>query len=434
MKVVFIQPYYHNIWESLGIAYIIAYCKKNYSGNLKIDFYQGKFDKDKEIIKGAKGADIVAFSCTSPTFEHALKLARELKKKNPRIWTVFGGWHPTALGEKCFTRGVDQIVAGEGEKAFLEILKGNRDKIVYGKPIDFSELPWPDRKVIKNQRTIDLCEDMCGLRIASFQANRVCPFRCAFCSERTMTGRFNPKANPIRTRDVKDLLDEIEVVSNTYRLDLFKFVDATFDTSADFVIRFCKEKIGRGNKMEWECLIHASLATREMFRWLHKANCNQVNVGCESGSLKILNDIGKGLTPQRLLDVFGWAKEFGIKRRAFFILGMPNETKKDIVLTDKLAGKLNPDVFGITLLCPYPGCDLYDHQKMKNFDWSVTDEYSNNFWRTKNFTNRQLRKIQSYFEEKYYPVLCAHQREMVDARRKKASKNKASRSKKVIPG
>ena len=413
MKVVLVQPFYHNVWEPLGLAYIAAYCKKHYKGELKISFYQGKLDADKSIIEGSKDADVVGFSCTSPSFKHGIELAQILKNHNPKLRTIFGGWHPSAIKEECITKGVDQIVVGEGEKAFLEILNGNTDKVVTGKPVDFSELPWPDREVIQNWRTVDLCEEMCGLRIASFQANRVCPFRCVFCSERKVTGVYNAKTNPIRTRNIVDLLNEIEKVTKDYRLNFFKFVDATFDTSSEFVIRFCEEKIRRGNKTEWECLIHASLANREMFKWLRKVNCNQVDIGCESGSPKILKDIGKGITPERLIEVFNWAKEFGIKRRAFFILGMPNEMKEDILLTDKLIEKLQPDVFGITLLCPYPGCDLYNHETMKDINWAQTDEYSNDFWRTKNFSNKQLKSFQNTFTKKYYHLLCSHQRELV---------------------
>ena len=424
MKVVLVQPFYHNIWEPLGLAYIAAYCKKHYKGRLEISFYQAKFDTDEVIISGAKDADFVGFSCTSPSFKHGLKLAKILKRQNCKLRTVFGGWHPSALGQECLTDGIDQIIVGEGEKAFLEILNGNIDKIIYGKPIDFSELPWPDRKVIKNWRTVDLCEKMGGLRIASFQANRVCPFRCAFCAERKVTGIYNVRNNPIRTRNVADLLNEIEEVTKKYKINFFKFVDATFDTSSAFVIRFCQEKIRRHNKTEWECLIHASLANREMFKWLHKANCNQVDIGCESGSLKILRDIGKGITPARLEEVFDWAKEFSIKRRAFFILGMPNETKEDIALTDKLIEKLQPDLFGITLLCPYPGCDLYNHKTMKNIDWSKTDEYSNDFWKTKNFSNKQLKLLQKKFTEKYFNLLCSHQLEMIEQSEGGQNKNK----------
>ena len=97
MKVVFIQPRYFNIWEALSIGYIAGYAKEKFPGNLRMSFYQGYFDDDEKIIDDAKNSDIVAFSCTSPVYRHAVKLAGEIKKMNPSARTIFGGWHPSAV-------------------------------------------------------------------------------------------------------------------------------------------------------------------------------------------------------------------------------------------------------------------------------------------------------------------------------------------------
>ena len=410
MKVTFIQPYYHNIWESLGIGYIASYCKNNYKGDLDLNFYHANFDDDKEIINGSLDSDIIAFSCTTPSYDHGLRLSKEIKEKNKKIKSVFGGWHTTALKEKSFNEYVDQIVVGEGEKAFLQILNGDKEKIIYGEKLNFIDLPFPDRDLIKNIRTINLCESMNGLRTASFQANRGCPMNCAFCSELVMTGKFNSRTNNIRRRDISDLCNEIEEVTIKYNINYFKFVDATFDSSSDYVISFCKEKFKRGIKTNWESLIHASFVTEEMLFWMAKANCKQINIGCESGSEKILKDIGKGVKIDKIKKVLEWAKNYNIKRRCFFILGMPRENIDDLKMTEKLIDETYPDVVGFTLLCPYPGSSLYDYEKYKNINWAETDEYCNDFWRNDCFTNEELKEWQQYFKLKYENGLCERQK------------------------
>lgn len=406
MKVAFIQPYYQNVWESIGLGYIISYIKKHYKGTLEIKFYQGNFDSDEDIIKGCKDCNIVGFSCTTPVFSKAVKLSKAIKKINKNVWAVFGGWHVTALKEHSFEDGIDQIVLGEGEYAMLSIINGNRDRIVTGIKIGFQDLPHPDREVIKNERLVDLAEQLTGKRITSFQANRVCPVNCIFCAERIVTGRFNRSTNPIRSRDPKDVCDEIEKVTKQYNLNYFKFVDATFDVSPEYVINFCKEKINRGNTTEWECLIHAGFCTEEMFKWLKASNCNQINVGVESGSDKVLKEVRKGTRINTVKNVFEWGRKYGIERRGFFILGMPSETEDDILLTEKLLQEIDPDVLGFTILCPYPGSDLYNHEKYKDLDWEDVDEYSNDFWYTEHLTNKQLHKWQEYFHIKYKNKLC----------------------------
>ncbi len=411
MKVTFIQPYYHNVWDVLGLGYIIAYVKKHYKGELEVNFFQAKFDSDDDIILGSKGSDIVAFSCTSPAYAHGLNLAWLIKHNNPMVHIVFGGWHPTALPldvlqEDC----VDQVIMGEGEHAMLRILDGERIHILLGDRFPLNELPWPNREAVECHRTVDLSESMTGYRMASFQAHRGCPFQCPFCAEKTMTGKANKRSNPIRTRDIGDLLDEIDDVAYNYNVNYFKFVDPTFDINEEYVIRFCREKIKRGIVLDWEALIHASMATEEMFYWLKKAQCHQVNIGCESGSDDILRDIKKGLTTDILRNVFGWAKRQGVVRRAFFLLGMPNETQADIALTEKLIDEIQPDVVGFTILCPYPGTDFYRHETMKDWDWSITDEYYNPYWKTAHFTNEQLKAEQKRLIRKYNSNLCYAQK------------------------
>ena len=380
MKVTFIVPCYHNQWEALGVGYIISYCKLV---GVEYSFFQAYFDSEEEIIAEAKTSDIVAFSCTSPTFDHGVRLAKAIGKHS-----VFGGWHVTALKEMALVDGVDQIIIGEGEFAFLDIINGNRNKIVVGLPIE--NRLWPNRDAIKNERTVDLCERMIGKRIASFQATRGCPFNCAFCGEKTMSG------NKIRTRPIKDLLEEIDFVKKKYKLDLFKFVDATFDARPNYVIDFCRQKKANRIKTEWECMVHAQTATEEMIASLKDANCNQINIGCESGSYKILRDIRKCVSVDKIAKVFEWAKKYKINTRGFFLVGMPNETMEDIEMTKEFIQRIQPGMYGVTILCPYPGCDFYNHETMKDIAWDKTDEYGNDFWSTPNATNEELHRRQNY--------------------------------------
>jgi anaerobic magnesium-protoporphyrin IX monomethyl ester cyclase len=409
MKVTLVQPRYFNIWEALGSAYIAAYAKQKYQGDLKIAAYQGYFDSDEDIVADAISSDIVGFSCTSPVFSHAVALAREIKRLNPLVRIVFGGFHPTALPQDCLEESsIDQVVVGEGEEAFLRIIEGCTDRIVLGEQFrSFSEI-FPDRELVKNNRTIDLCEKQCGMRITSFMSNRVCPFRCTFCAERAVTGIYNRATNPVREREAGHLLDEIEMVHGRYRLDRFKFADATWNTSPAKVISFCEEKIRRGFKVPFEANVHCSFVTKEMLAIMKAAGCIQINAGCESGSDRILRDMKKGLTVERIIKTFDWAREIGIERRAYFLIGMPDETVEDIRLTEKLVERIAPEVFGITILCPYPGTDYYRPETMKHYDWSKTDEYSNDYWSTAHLTNPDLKRWQRYFMDKFSHNLAWH--------------------------
>jgi radical SAM superfamily enzyme YgiQ (UPF0313 family) len=203
------------------------------------------------------------------------------------------------------------------------------------------------------------------------------------------------------------------MATTTYNLDKFKFVDATFDWSYKYVIEFCRQKIDRKIIIPWECMIHANCAREEMFSWLKRANCDQLNIGCESGSQKVLDEMNKATKLETIKRVFDWGKKYSIKRRAFFLTGMPNETPKDIDLTEEFIKEIDPDYVGVSMLCPYPGSDLYDHETMKDTDWTETDEYRNDFWSTEYFTNEQIKENQKRLVSVYKDRMVLRQKDVV---------------------
>ncbi len=54
MKIVPIQPktIFGNTWEALSIGYLASYAKRH--GHDDIEFYNGFFDSDEEIVKGCR--------------------------------------------------------------------------------------------------------------------------------------------------------------------------------------------------------------------------------------------------------------------------------------------------------------------------------------------------------------------------------------------
>lgn len=411
MKVALVHGKYFNSWEALGLGYIGAYLKAHVK-DIELDFYQGCFDDDETIIKGCSDADIVAFSCTTPTVPHSVKIAVALKEINPTIHTVVGGYHPSAVPAESLVDGIDQVVVGEGENAVLEIVKGKREKVVHGRIMGSEELPWPDRELIRNERNIQVAYDDNKKRITSFQSHRACPFMCKFCADgynKVLYGMGGGRGKaPVRYRDVHELLDEMQEVTRAYKLDLLKFSDPTWNTNVDWVNEFSREKIKRGFAAPFYPNIHASLCTEEMFSLMAEAGCYEIAIGVESGSPKILRQIGKGTTVKTIKSCVEWAKKAGILVRGYFILGMPDETDEDIMLTEKLADEMELDEYGFTILCPYPGAQMYDPEKFRFIDWENTDEYSNDFWHTNHLSNQKLKEWQQYLVRKFSNKLTWH--------------------------
>src|SRR5882724_5616469 len=118
MRISLVHGKYFNSWEALGLGYIGGYLR-NHVPHAEINFFQGCFDSDDEIVQGCADSDIVAFSCTTPTVPHSRNLCRRIKALNPKVWTVAGGYHPSADPEPV--PEFDTIVVGEGEAPMLQL-------------------------------------------------------------------------------------------------------------------------------------------------------------------------------------------------------------------------------------------------------------------------------------------------------------------------
>jgi radical SAM superfamily enzyme YgiQ (UPF0313 family) len=300
---------------------------------------------------------------------------------------------------------VDMVVQGEGETGLLEILKSTRTKgIVQSKIIkNLDTIPMADRKLIHQERTLALTEKQDGERIASVLSSRGCLFNCVFC-----TGDHDVFKGRVRRRSVWHVLEEIQQLTDRWHIDFLKFADAEINSSLGWLQSFCKEKINRGITVPWAGNIHAALMNYDTLRLMKETNCREIWIGCESGSPHVLKEMGKGITPEQIKQVFEWARQVGLRRRAYFMVGFPTETPEDFKMTMQLAEEVDADTYGMTILCPYPGTTLYS-DAYSTVDWSNADEYGNDFWRTEHFTNSELKQLQTEFMDRFQNRLCPRQ-------------------------
>lgn len=345
--------------------------------------------------------------------KHALTLAKAIKEENPEVRTVFGGHHPSSLPDETLELpNVDVVVQGEGETGMLDIVRWKEvvgalpRKQLYASPIinDLDTIPFPDRKLIHQDRTLALTEKNDGERIASVLSGRGCPFHCMFC-----TGDRDVFGAKVRKRSPDNVLDEIEQLVHEWRVEFIKFADAEINPFCGWVQWFCQAKFKRKITVPWGANIHAAIMDEATVKLMSKVSCREAWIGVESGSPRVLKEMGKGVTVKQVETVFRWFKQEGIRTRAYFMAGFPTETREDFDMTLALAERLNADVYGMTILCPFPGTKLYS-EKYKDVDWSETDEYGNDFWRTEHFSSEQLKAMQAEFTEKFKDRLCFRQR------------------------
>ena len=393
----------------LGIAWLAAILRENGFKEVSlIDSVVNKYS-DERIIEELKrqDPDIIGLSFGTQNRFLAFDCAKLIKKNFPEILIVVGGPHPTLTAEDTLQNisEIDVVVRGEGEYSFLDLVKtiskkgdlrdvkgisfrDNKGRIIHNssrEPIqNLDGLPMPARDLLPiddYKQKIPLSEKICTSMITS----RGCPYNCVYCSTSEQWG------HNIRHRSSKNVVDEIEYLMKTYKLDGVGFFDDVFTMDKKRVIEICQQIIGRKLNIYWWCEARANTIDEEVVKWMKRAGCEHISMAIESGSNRILKNIKKAITVEQGIEAAKIIKKAGIKLKVFFMHGLPGETyddiKKTVFLSRYLEHKIGVDEATQSLTVVYPGTELEKTAKEsgtlpKNFSWA------------------------KYFEEKrYYPPL-----------------------------
>jgi magnesium-protoporphyrin IX monomethyl ester (oxidative) cyclase len=109
--------------------------------------------------------------------------------------------------------------------------------------------------------------------------------------------------------------------------------------------------------------IRASVTDKEMLRNMKAAGCFHITVAPESGSKRVLNEIiKKNQDLNKVKDVVEYASAIGLRTAAYFVIGLPGETSKEVNKSIQFACKLariGLDEVAFSNFIPLPGSELY---------------------------------------------------------------------------
>jgi radical SAM superfamily enzyme YgiQ (UPF0313 family) len=111
----------------------------------------------------------------------------------------------------------------------------------------------------------------------------------------------------------------------------------------------------------------------ELLAAMKRSGCRLMSFGIESGSQEMLDAMKKHLTLQQCLDGIRMTKEAGITTFAYFILGMPGETKETIRESIRFARKIGADYVNFHIATPFPGTEFY--RQVHDKGWLISDRW-----------------------------------------------------------
>ena len=385
-----------------GIGYLSAVARRKGHKPRLVTFSR----PDEAVLAAAKDfrADVAAITATSAQWGLGAWAAGEVSRAFPEMPVIAGGVHATVATEEVIsTSGIWAACRGEGEHAFVEMLKGlefggweetrgswTRPQALpgIGPPriaragvraaragevvrneesplVDITALPHPDREIYGYQALLDRNRNNVG---AEFMASRGCPFSCSYCVNPAMSELTRGDWRRVRYREPGNVVDEIEQVLGRYAgVKMVGFHDDVFGLDKTWLRRFAGEYRARVKVPFW-CNERAGTFDEEDATVLKEAGCFRVHLGIESADDRLRREVlGRDISSGEIEEAFAILKRRGLRTVAFNMIGIPYETEETIAKTVELNRRIRPDWVVVSIFSPFPGTRLRELAREKGW-------------------------------------------------------------------
>ncbi|MBA7692673.1 Anaerobic magnesium-protoporphyrin IX monomethyl ester cyclase [subsurface metagenome] len=367
----------------LGIMYLGGFLRKHGIDVNLIDLsFSKKWNEYRDELLRTK-PDLVGISCLSPFFGQVLLAASITRRTLPNCKIVMGGAHPTALPKETIkSPDVDFVVAGEGEVTLTELIKtlergGKISEVkgilykengkIFQTPLreciqNLDEIPFPARDLLPTwEKYLSQTQFFPYLYpYTTIMGARGCPFNCSFCQP-VLRKLFGQR---IRLRSPQNIIDEVELLVEKYKIKSLFFFDDTFTAVADWVEGICDGFLEKKWGLKWGANSRVNTLSYPLAEKMKKAGCIYVSFGVESGSQKILDEsLNKEITLEQIINAFDICKKVGLLSSASLMIGSPGDTRETIQETISLVKKIKPDMIDVHFTTPTPGSYMYERVK-----------------------------------------------------------------------
>ena len=350
-------------WMNHGLAVISAALKaKGHEVHL-LDLRRLKGWKHFRQAVSESVGQIAGITMMSVDYDPAITAARIIKEIKPSTKVFVGGPHPSICPEEleCL-ECIDHIVRGEAEITFPKMLEDiaagkTLPKVTQGcRPENLDESPWADRDLFECQE--EPFVPFLKPPFVTLIAGRGCRYNCNYCqpAERIMFGQ------KVRRRSVTNVINELKYLSDRYHFNSFMIHDDCLTEDRQWVMEFCRQYHAEGFTQPFVAQSRADIICKhpDMVEALSKVGLKLCIIGFESGSDRVLKFLRKGCTLAENLEAASICRKLGIRVWANYMLGLPTETKDEVLETLSMLKQIQPYHCSPAFYTPHPGSDLFD--------------------------------------------------------------------------
>ena len=344
------------------------------------------------------GFNYLTKMCLTNMREAAFKMIHFAKERGCTV--IVSGSDATDRFEMYLDEGADFVLMGEAELTLLEVVNaiqnGQHDffdipglAFIHNNSLittarrkvinELDSLPFPAWDLIDMEPYRQSWIRHAGYFSMNMASTRGCPFKCNWCAKPIYGNRYN-------TRSPGNVVAELKMLQAKYNFDHIWFCDDIFGLKPGWIKAFSdlieKEKIVFRFKMQGRVDL---LLQENNIKDLARAGCDNIWMGAESGSQKILDAMDKGTTVKQIYEAAALLKKNNIRPSFFIQFGYPGETKEDIEKTIAMINALLPYEIGISVSYPLPGTVFYDRVKSQlneKTNWTDSDEMALMFHNT----------------------------------------------------
>ena len=368
MKILFIFKS-ENFIAPLGPAVISAVAKQEGHETCLCELNQ---DDPVECVARLK-PDVVAYSSSTGESKHYIRANQQIKERFPQVFTIMGGTHPTFYPEKLKETTMDAICIGEGEGAFVDVLRAlSAGRAVDGIPNistktdtsftirnlveDLDSLPFPDYDLLYRSTPM-----MGNSLLKSFMTSRGCPYHCSYCFNTRWREIYQGKGKVVRRHSVEYVLEDIQRVRAKWPLSTVKFYDDVFAFRADDWLEEFSRKYKRRIGLPFFVLTRCDLLTEDIVKLLKYAGCQTISMSIEAGNPEIRERLlNRRMSNEQIIDSHHLCEEYGIHTFTNCIIGLPGTTMAHDLESLDLCLECRVDWGEFLQFHPYPGTELGD--------------------------------------------------------------------------
>lgn len=345
----------------LGLVVLQNYIQRYLKWDVNIDVIDGEYFSLEEVLQMVSSGkyQMIASQTMMASYKNTLVIMEKAKERN--LITILGGHHATQLKDEIMKKRhdiIDFIIAGDGEEAFAGlVLEEEKDKIpnlVYydqsagiikhtfekNVPLEYGVVDYVDPKILQQYyrdigRKLEREEPLVSFRVYSHKgcSNRTNSQYCFFC------GRAD---KGVRFKKPEDYVREVGYVASLPNTKYIFEIGDDFLQDLDWlkaIVELLKDN-PIPSHVHMKIFARANRITEEVVEILKQLNIDEVAIGFESGSDRILKNISKNATTEDNIKAATLLYKNGIDTVASFVLGLPGEDEESLISTYETAKRI----------------------------------------------------------------------------------------------